>query len=102
MYKIALDAFALLRTKGPKEFLRRVGSGTAWRRLVFGGLQIRDWKPALAREFLRGNGLEIGALHNPLPLTDAAGLCRPLRHRGPAAALSRARRLGTGASRHHR
>ena len=72
MYKIALDAFALLRTKGPKEFLRRVGSGTAWRRLVFGGLQIRDWKPALAREFLHGNGLEIGALHNPLPLTDAA------------------------------
>jgi SAM-dependent methyltransferase len=72
MYRIALDAFALARSQGPLALLRRAGSGTVWRRLVFGGLQIRNWKPALARELLQGDGLEIGALHNPLPVGDAA------------------------------
>jgi SAM-dependent methyltransferase len=72
MYRIALDAFALARTQGPLALLKRAGGGNAWRRLVFGGLQIHDWKPALVRELLRGDGLEIGALHHPLPIGDAA------------------------------
>jgi hypothetical protein len=72
MCRIALDAFALARTQGALALLRRAVSGTAWRRLVFGGLQFRDWKPTLARTYLRGDGLEIGALHNPVPVADAA------------------------------
>ena len=83
MYRIALDAFALARSQGPLALLRRAGSGTVWRRLVFGGLQIRDWKPALARELLQGDGLEIGALHNPLPVATRRGtLCRSVRIAG--------------------
>jgi len=72
MYKMALDAVALARSQGALALLRRAGTGTAWRRLIFGGLQVRDWKPALARELLQGDGLEIGALHNPLPVDNAA------------------------------
>ncbi len=49
--------------------------------------RIRDCRWELAKRYLHGSGLEIGALHNPLPLPpdatvryvdrmDCAGLCR--------------------------
>lgn len=71
MYRIARDALALVRTRGPAGLLKRATEAAAWRRLALGGLQFRDRKPVLARQHLCGEGLEIGALHNPLPVGDA-------------------------------
>ena len=71
MYRIVREALALARARGPAGLLKRATEAAAWRRLILGGLQFRDWKPVLARQQLRGEGLEIGALHNPLRLGDA-------------------------------
>ena len=71
MYRIAREALALARARGPAGLLKRATEAAAWRRLVLGGLQFRDWKPVLARQHLCGEGLEIGALHNPLPVGDS-------------------------------
>lgn len=72
MYRIAQDALALVRTRGAAGLLQRATDAAAWRRLALGGLQFRDWKPVLARAHLSGEGLEIGALHNPLQVGAAA------------------------------
>jgi len=73
MYRIVVEALALVRAQGVGVLLERINKPKAWRRLIYGWLQFRDWKPILARKYLSGQGLEIGALHNPLPVS--AGAC---------------------------
>lgn len=72
MYRIAIEALGLARTQGLGSLLERATSPNVWWRLIYGGLQIRDWRSILAREYLVGQGLEIGALHKPLKVRNGA------------------------------
>ncbi len=72
MYRIAIEAYTLARNHGIGALLKRAVGTNAWRRLMYGALQIRDWKPILAEKYLVGHGLEIGALHNALKISSAA------------------------------
>jgi hypothetical protein len=68
MCRIVVDAIQFAAAHGLSSLLGRVTKPNAWRRLIYGWLQFRDWKPILARRYLHGSGLEIGALHRPLPV----------------------------------
>ncbi len=68
MCRIVVDAIQFAASQGFGALLGRVTKPNAWRRLIYGWTQFRDWKPILARKYLRGSGLEIGALHHPLPV----------------------------------
>lgn len=72
MYRIAVEALAMARSQGLGVLLERAVKPNAWRRLMYGGLQIRDWKPIIAKKYLVGQGLEIGALHKPLKIGNGA------------------------------
>jgi SAM-dependent methyltransferase len=68
MCRIVVDAFQIATSQGLGALFSRVTKPNTWRRLMFGWLQFRDWKPILASKYLSGSGLEIGALHKPLPV----------------------------------
>jgi SAM-dependent methyltransferase len=68
MCKIVVDAVHIATSQGFSGLFGRLTKPNAWRRLIYGWGQFRDRKPILGRKYCSGSGLEIGALHNPLPV----------------------------------
>ena len=62
---MVIDAVNFATSQGVGALLSRLVQPNGWRRLLYGWTQFRDWKAVLAKRYLKGSGLEIGALHKP-------------------------------------
>ena len=60
------------RAAGISGLWHRVSSPLVWKDALPRLLYIRDRRIVLARRYIKGRGIEIGALHNPLKVTSAA------------------------------
>ena len=65
MCRIVVEAVNLATSQGVGVLFGRLFQPNGWRRLMYGWTQFRDWKAILAKQYLSGSGLEIGALHKP-------------------------------------
>ncbi len=63
---LAKQVYRYYRAQGLKGLLGKLSSASVWRNGLPHLLQFRDPREALARKYLKGSGLEIGALHRPL------------------------------------
>ena len=67
-------AYRTYRAAGFAGVWRRVSSPLVWKDAFPRLLYIRDRRVVLARRYIKGRGIEIGALHNPLKVSSAASV----------------------------